>query len=429
MTGASRAALSRLLGSRWLGSRFTHDAAWGLFFNLLSKLVGFLGTTYASRCLGPTNVGISALIQTTAQQVTLAYDGGFAIAGVRKIAQNKVEAAPAVTAITTFQLLMAVIALGLWVAAAVLFAPLEVRTAWIFGAPALVYFAGNLTFAFQGHEKLPVQNAISALGALLMAGAYFSFFRPGMALGADLKVIAGAGFVTTVIAWWSYHRLFHSWPIGRTDWRYVLSLLRESWRFWLLVVSVYFFSQFQTQLIATVLGPREAGIYRSAYVLALGLWALFSTVGSLLLPRVVAWKEAGLRVMWRKQRELFPLFLAAGVPCVLVVVLVAPALYGVFLGPAFLRGIPVFQILAVQMLIAFINQISAWGLTATGQDSQFLFASIIGAVSNVTLSLLVMHSHGIVGVAVVGLCSEVLISVSCFLFLRRYLVRQGAMAT
>jgi O-antigen/teichoic acid export membrane protein len=197
----------------------------------------------------------------------------------------------------------------------------------------------------------------------------------------------------------------------------------------LLVVSIYFFSQFQTQLIAAVLGPREAGIYRSAYVLALGLWALFSTVGSLLLPRIIAWKEAGLGVMWRKQRGLFPLFLGGGAPAVLVVVLVAPDLYRVFLGPAFIRGIPVFQILAVQMLIAFINQISAWGLTATGQDSQLLFASIIGALSNVTLSLLVMRPYGIVGVAVVGLCSDVIISMSCFLFLRRYLRRQGALVT
>jgi O-antigen/teichoic acid export membrane protein len=67
-------------------SNFVRDAASPFVFNLLSRAISFFGTAYAMRCLGPLNVGISALVQTTVQQVALAFNRGFDTVAAHRIA-------------------------------------------------------------------------------------------------------------------------------------------------------------------------------------------------------------------------------------------------------------------------------------------------------------------------------------------------------
>ena len=95
-------------------SNFARQAAWLLVFNVISKGVGFLGNAYAARSLGPINLGISALVLATVQQVMLIYDGGFSIVGVRKIAMDKENSRSVIETINTFQLSMALMVSVFW---------------------------------------------------------------------------------------------------------------------------------------------------------------------------------------------------------------------------------------------------------------------------------------------------------------------------
>ena len=409
---------ARRVLSKLRSSQFARDAVLLLIVNTVSKAAGFFGMAYAARCLGPVNLGISAVVQTTAQQVALIYNGGFDTVAVRKIAADHKSCPPVTEAITFFRLCLALSASVGWVVFCYVAIPNEQRVAWLMGVPVMLISASNITFAFQGLERLPIQNGIGASSVLLSAAAYFVFFSPGMFLGADLIVVSAAGLFTVVVSWLAYFRIFRQWPIAKTGWRQVLSLLRESWRYWVLAVVVYFYSIFQIPLVAYLRGPREAGIFRSAYQMALGVWLLFNSINSLLLPRLVAWKQLGVGVMWRKQSRLLLVYPLLGVPPVAAIILVAPIVYRVLLGPDFIEGVLVFRILVAQMLVVFVGQIYAWGLTATGGDTQFLLATLLGALSNVTLNLLFTPIYGIVMTACISLLSDILVHSYCYIALR-----------
>lgn len=405
--------------ARLRSSKFARDAAWLFIFNLLSRIVSFFGTTYAMRCLGPVNVGISALVQTTVQQVALVFNCGFETVAARRIATDHHQTKIITPTAMTFRLVLAVIAALVWVVVCHLVVPVSQRWVWMMGAPIMIAGTGSITFVFTGLEKLPIQNGIGTGGVLLMAAAYFVFFRPGMFLGADLIVIAVIGLAAMGVSWAVYHRLIGSWPIGGIVVQQLKSLFRESWRYWVLAVVIFFYSVFQIPLIAYLLGSREAGIFRSAFGMAAGVELLFNSINSLLLARLVNWQKTGIDLMWRRQGQLLLVFLAIGLPIVGILVLCAPLIYALLLGNAFMEGVRVFQILLVGRLVVFLGQIYAWGLVAVGQDNQFLMASLLGAVTSVALNLLVIPIFGLIGVACVSVGSETLIHSYCFLVLWR----------
>jgi O-antigen/teichoic acid export membrane protein len=399
-------------------SNFARNAAWLLVLNLLSRGIAFFATAYAMRSLGPVNLGISALIQATVQQVALVSNCGFDTIAVRRIASDHGNTSVVTTTAVTFRLALAVLASFVWVIVCYLVIPKPQRWVWLMGALIMISGTGSITFVFSGLEKLPTQNAIGTGGVLLSAIAYFAFFHPGMFLGADLIVIASVGLATTGVSWWVYHRLLGFWPVGRVVFGQLRLLFRESWRYWLLAVIVFFYSVFQFPLIAYLLGPRELGIFRSAFGLAAGVELLFNSVNSLLLARLVNWKMMGLSVMWHRQKKLSLAFLIIGLPIVSILIFTAPMIYSLLLGGAFEEGVQIFQILVVGRLVVFIGQIYSWGLVAAGHDNQFLGASLLGAAMSVTMNLLLIPKFGLLGAAYVSVMSEVLVHMYCYLAVR-----------
>lgn len=399
-------------------SSFARNAAWFLLLNLLSRGVGFFAVAFAMRCLGPVNVGISALIQTTAQQVALAFNPGFDTIAIRKIAADHGNANAVTKTVVTFRLALAVIASLIWVIGCYFVAPKTQFLPWLIGVPIMITGAGSIVFVFSGLEKLPIQSAIGTGGVLLAAIAYFAFFHPNMFLGADLIVVAIVGLGTMVVSWLFYHRMLGFWPVGLVTVQQLRLLLHESWRYWLLAVIVFFYSTFQFPLIAYLLGTHELGIFRAAFGLAAGVELLFNSINSLLLPRLVNWKKMGLDFMWHRQSKLLLVFLMIGLPVVVILIFLAPTIYTLFLGEAFKKGVLVFQILVVGRLVVFLGQIYAFGLVAVGQDNHFLGASLLGASASITLNLLLIPKYGLLGAAYVSVASEIIVHTYCYLVVR-----------
>lgn len=415
-----------------LSSRYAGVALKLFVLNLAGRLLQFVSSLYAARCLGPTNLGISAQIATLAQQVSLVYNGGFDSVAVREIAADRDRADALAGAVVLFRVVVALVGAAVWIAAAVwLVDPPAARWAWLAGAPLLVLPALNIAFVYQGLEQLPIQAAFSVLGSALVAGTYWLVFEPGMPVGSDLAVAIVSTAITTAGLW-------ACWLLAdrgkraraRSDWkaaaRTLRVLLKKSWRYWVLAVLVFYYTAFQIPLIAHYLGDREVGVYRSALVLASGVELMFNAINNLLLPRLVVWHRHGLAHMWRQQNRAFWLFVLIGAPPIAALIVFSGSIYHRFLGPEFQGGILVFQIMTLGRLIVFVGQIYAYGLIAKHLDNEFLFASLAGAVSSVALSVAFVPRHGIVAAAVIGVIAEIVVCASSYLFARAHVLSHAS---
>jgi O-antigen/teichoic acid export membrane protein len=401
-------------------SRLSQDAISLVILNAISKAFAFLGTAHAASCLGPVNLGVSALVQATSQQVALAYNGGFDNVAVRRIARAREEAQSTTAAIVVFRLCAAFALCGAWVVIVPILVPVPQRLAWRLGSLLLLSAGANVGFAFQGLERLPVQNAISAGGSALTAAAYLLLFHPGVGMGADLAVFMVTSLVTTATSWIAFRRVVGAWPISKAKWSALSNLFAESWRYWVLAVVVYLYSAFQITLVAYFAGVNQAGLFRSAFVLAAGLELFFNSANSLLLARLVAWNTVSPIMMWHRQKGLVALWCALGIPMVLALFVAAPFVYRIFLGPQFAGAADVFRLLIIGRLIVFVGQIYAWGLTAVARDNEFMLISCLGAVCSLSLNWVLLPRMGIMACGIASVTSEAVVVSSCFLVLRRH---------
>jgi O-antigen/teichoic acid export membrane protein len=405
---------------RLRNSTLARNAAWLLVLNLFTRVIGFFGNIFAISNIGPVNLGISALIQTTAQQVVVSIGCGFDTVAVRRIANDHGQAKVLTESIIGLRLFLAALVFIIWLIACYFIAPESQRWAWMLGAFIILTSAGSITFVYSGVDKLPIQSAIGAVGTLLSALIFILYFYPNIFLGADLVVIVGIGTITTGLSWWIYRRMYGDWPIGKLAVQKLQSLFRESWRYWLLALVISFYSIFQIPLIALQIGVHEAGIYRSAFLLAAGVELLFNSINSLLLPKLVNWHKVGPLIMWRQQSKLFFLFIIIGIPIIGICIFAAPIIYSKLLGNFFEEGLLIFQILVVGRFVVFLGQIYAFALIAVELDTKFLYVTLFAAILSISLNLVVIPIYGITGVAFVSVFTELVLGSCCYLIMRNY---------
>lgn len=396
------------------------QAAWLFGLNTLAKGLVFLGSAYAAKCLGPANLGISAMIISLGQLIVVLVGGGLDTVAVRHIAANPSAAGGITRAIVAFRWRMLAVILPLGLGAALWLAPGEQALAWSVGALIPIATSFSLLFVFQGLEKLPLQAMVSVLTSTLAAVAFF-FFYPNMPLGSDLVVMAVSGLIGVLVNSWLFLRLTCV-PGGKGTVSAIRPLLLESRPYWVLAVVVFCYSTLQVPLVGYMVGKESLGVYRSAIMLAAGLELFYNSVNSLLLPRLVAWQQHGPAYLWRRQKELLVLFLIIGGVVSAVLILAAPLIYHHLLGAEFSKAVLPFQILVAGRLVVFVGQIFAWSLTALRLDRQFFSASLAGAFFSVSANLLLVPKFGIVAAAVVSLVAEVLVHALCFLAIRRHTI-------
>jgi O-antigen/teichoic acid export membrane protein len=397
-----------------------------LLFNLASSALLLLGNAYAARSLGPTNLGVGAQVLAMVQQASLAFNGGLDHVAVRLIAAHQEPPAAVARSVLSFRFVMAVALACVWsVIALLVLPPGAVRAAWLMGAVLLVVTSLQLPFLFQAVEQMPRFAAFSAMSSLLVAVTYWLTFHPGMPAGSDLVVMACVGvFSASVIVALSFRMVNLPYRTLLTGWSDSIALLRrllaQSWRYWILAVLIFIYSVLPVLLVGHLRGDAAAGILRIGLVLAGGLELLFSSINSLLLPRLVQWHQEGNDVLRARQGQLLKTHVTLGLAVAVVTLLAAPWVFRRFLGPEFLPGLAPFLVLAMARVVVFVGQIYAWTLVALRLDAQLLYATCCGAAISLLLNLLLIPRFGVMGAAYASLVAEVVIVSLAFLWQRQH---------
>jgi O-antigen/teichoic acid export membrane protein len=357
--------------------------------------------------------------------VGLLYYLGFDIVAIRRIAANKYapSACELIETIITLRLCIASAMALIWIGAVWLTADELHRMAWTCAGIILWLNALQLNFVFTAIEKMPVLNAIQTFAASLSALGIFLVFKPGAPAGLDLAFTAASTAVIIGLSWVAYWREFGRWPVSGTLFRLPTAGLQhifsESWKYFVTVLVMYLFTFFQIPMIEMLSSTREAGIYRTAFALTIGLDFFLQSFYLLLFPRIIAWKEQGEQVLAEQQHRAFLLFGAFGVVIGIVIWIGAPVFYKHFLGQEFLAGVDACRILMLAKLTGFAVQVYIQILMAMKRDMDFMIISCIGAAISLTLSLLLIPSMGGFGAACAAATGEMVINVLSVLWLKR----------
>lgn len=391
-------------------SRVVRAFGWAALWQVVGKLIGVAGLSYAFRCLGPDNVGVTGTVLASVMVAQLVLDFGLDIVAVRHVAAGTVTLAALTPALFTLRVLLALGALG--VGTVVLLAlPLSatLRWVWWFGVVHLAFLTVGFSWYYQATDRMPwfslVQNATTVATSLVFLLA----FRPGQRLGSDLVVTLALNAAATVCVWvWIRRRLGRglfqpaSLPLA-------LRLFREARPTWVFNLLYSALINMNLPLCTALLGDRPAGYFRSAAMLVAVFQVFLSYFALIMNPRIVRWRATGAGVL---RRRLVTVTTAlAGVSALSLGVTWAvrePVVLWLW-GREFLPAAAVLPQLLAAKFLATASGLLIWGLFANYREwlAVACVAPCLGGA--LVLNLWLIPRHGIAAAAWLNFCAELLL--------------------
>lgn len=390
-------------------------------WQVLAKVVAFAGSAWMIRCMGPENLGLSALVVSTASAVSLLSNLGLDIVGTRRIAVDKHNARATIELIVGLRWRVSGILLVGWLAYCLvrLASGSANGLAWPLGAALMMTSGLNTQWILQGLEDLPTQSRIGALTSVLTASAYVLFFRPGVSAGADIAVQTLAAFVGLILAWRAIGKRTSARIFGTFDLRGAKDLLWSArWAF-AVIITIFSYTTLSTILVARLGSLEQAGIFRAARTLALPITMLSGISGALLYPRLAVWNSISQSLLWRRQRQVGLAYAALSAAVLLLAIPLARPLVKLVLSEVYVASVGPFLILLAAGCTVLINGVFGWGIMAAGRERLYVLAGLCAGLVSIAACFVLIPAYGATGAAVSSLAAELIILAMTVYFSRR----------
>ena len=386
-----------------------------------SIITASISAIWTTRCLGPSNLGISAFVGTSAAfcNITNSLLPNTYLIRVYsnvKIPNGRKQIASLGTAVRVLPALL--IVCGLVTSLTLNSIPANWILATIAGGGIIVLNAVNLSWILQAEEDqigiYKSQFISSAFGMLIV----IAFFRPGIAAGYDLVVQCASAIVMN---YYILRRvqlrlifdcdLFHV-PV-------LLTHIKSAQTIYITGFVTYIYTQMELPLVGYLISTRELGIYRSAHSLRTAIQSVLAIIPMLLYPRFLAWKNESIGTLWRNQWRIFKMLCLVCLLALVALIFTSPIIYKLLYGKEFIRATWPFVILIIGQLVVVLNGIFVWGLWSLGEDRVVLKLTVIVALTSIVANIIVIPIMGMIGAATVNLLSEVFILLGAIIYSRK----------
>ena len=390
-----------------------------IFFQISITLLGFISTMYFAHAVGASVLGSYFLFLAYFGILTLFGDYGLGGAAIKRISESIDQNAYFTALIVLRSILFTLLILALHVFRD-LFVDLNKAGMfyWLLAALALVVFKGSIGYGNVGCSKLGIVSTTEFIdrGFALIAqviAVYFGFGAAGLA----------GGFVAGMIV---------SGLIGLRFSRFEIKHLKSLFRFafwgFLTTSGSLVFTQADTVLVGYFLDNVDVGVYRVALSLTFVATITTSATREVLYPRISLWgknNEFGLVEESLKRAFTYSLLLA--VPVFAGGLVLSDKLLYYFYGAEFARGSIVLVILlAVQIVNVFQSIFTAY-IGGMDRPKDVFKVTIITAMINIILDILLIPLFGIEGAAVATLITMSLNALFAWMILSKIISVQFEM--
>ena len=357
-------------------AKLFRDFSGTMLWQVLGKLFQVVGMVYATRCLGPDNIGVSRTIITLAMTLQLFLAFGLDAVAVRHVAKGLAKAGEIAPAIFTFRLVLGLVAAVLW-AAAVWLSPLEglERWTWLAGALFLLVLSLDYSWLFQATEQMPRASRFQLLSSVAASLWFILVFKKGQALGSDLFVLLVANALVVGFVWWRMSQELGFRCLSLKRLAKAGALFREAWLIWAFNLSYFLLANMALPMSFFLLGKTDGGLFVSAQQLVVALQMFLHYFGIIMAPRLVVWRQADVDLFRRRVLLLAGGAAAAGLLFSGGLWLIVGWLYPLIYGVAFTADEPLagqtsglLPVLVLGKFFAVGTAMFTWALWAEHRD-------------------------------------------------------------
>ena len=376
-------------------AKLFRDFSGTMLWQVLGKLFQVVGMVYATRCLGPDNVGVSRTIITLAMTLQLCLAFGLDAVAVRHVAKGLAKAGEIAPAIFTFRFALGLLAAVLW-AVAVLLSDLVggEKWAWLVGALFLLVCCMDYSWLFQATEQMPRASRFQLVSSVMASLWFILFFKSGQAVGSDLYVLLVANALVVGTVWWRVSRELGFRCLSPACLAGAGKLLREAWLIWLFNLGYYLLANMAQVMTFFIIGKESGGLFGSAQYLVLALQMFLHYFGILMAPRLMVWHKANLAMFRRRVLLIVGGASTVGLVAFGVLWAITDWLYPLLFGEAFASAAGLLPWLVLGKFFAVGTAMFTWGLWAEHRDKLPVLCCLPCCVISGALYFVLLPKYG-----------------------------------
>ena len=393
-------------------------ALYGVHF--AKYILPLVSLPYLTRVLGPTAWGVLAIAQAYAQYVSLLVEYGFGMAATREVAHHSNDRDQLA------ELLAGVLgAEALLVSFAVAASFVAQRWVPIFQSHPALLWAGLFwalpqavtpLWYFSGQERMRFTAFLDiSTRTVYVAGLLVFIHSP-----SDVwKVLALQGVTSSfsmgLVLFLIYREIPFRFPTPSLVWQ----ALRKGWTMFLFLSSSSLYTSANIFILGLFVSPQLVGYYAGAEKIGKLPLQLFNPIQVALYPRLS--NLAHHSPNKAAQLVRYGIVVMGGVAgmMALAIILCAPLLVKILLGPGFESAIPVVQVLALLVpLIALSNTLGIQWMLPLGMDRIFNTIILSSGLLNLVLAVLLVSRYTYMGMAWAVVITEVVVTAWMYFVLR-----------
>ncbi|OIP66263.1 hypothetical protein AUK15_00710 [Candidatus Nomurabacteria bacterium CG2_30_43_9] len=407
---------------KWAHSGFQkyfRNMGWLIAARVISFITSFLTIAIVARYLGPENLGRLDYAQSFVAIISV-----FASLGIDQILYRDLIAYPEKeneligTAVFS-KLFFGALAFFTAIATSLLLGDDAILTILI-GICALTFVIspiGTVAILFNAQVKAKYSSQISI---------FLAFFLPALKL---LVIFLDKGIIyfalvllveAVISTAWSLYVYVKHFEGRHFLWRFRIDVFRrlmnDSWPLLLAGFSGYIYAKMDQVMLLHYIDASTVGIYGVAVKLT-QIWAFLpGLIVISMLPAVVNAKKTNFIMYAKRLRALTGLTVGVTVIIALPLYLFAPWVIHLVFGDAFVSATPILRIYLWTSVAITLVILSQQFLIVENLSKIFLYTSIIGAVTNVALNVLLIPQFGAQGSACGTMLSYFVVVLSLLIF-------------
>ncbi|HUR27585.1 MAG TPA: flippase [Planctomycetota bacterium] len=383
----------------------------------LARVIAFAAGVYVGRTLSPAAFGVITFSTGVLLYFSNVVECGIDLVGVREVAHDQERTKKLAPALIGARLAIAVALAAAIASLAPLCLPEPEATVFTVYGVSLIAVALSTRWIHLGLQRSRAVAVARTLGeCVYFAGVLLFVHRFDDLVRVPMAQLAG-DVLAAALLWFGLRRL--SWSVApRFDFAAAKPVLARSWP---LVANVLLgLTIYNSDLIFLRFfhGRETVGLYSAAYQLISFLINMAAAYSLSLLPALTraAATHAGRDKL---VRSAFAQTLAVSLPIAVGGALVAPQMIGTVFGDAYALSAPVLAVLITSLPFTMSKEVDLIALVVAGREGTVMRMTAAAVLVNLTLNLVLIPRHGMMGAACSTLATEIVRAVFARICARR----------
>lgn len=381
-------------------------------YQILLMIIPLITTPYISRVIGAEGIGVQSYTYSIASYFVLIAMLGLNNHGNRSIAmvrEDKDKLSETFWSIYSLQMITSLTMIFLYI----IYISFFVKKNKIISIIQLLYVISalfDINWFFFGIEKFKLTVTRNTIIKLLSLCSIFLFVKNRNDLWI-YALITSLGIIVSQLMLWPFLR--KEITLKKVTLKSTLRQFKPAIILFIPILSVSIYKIMDKIMIGSISDITQVAFYENSEKIINIPLSLITALGTVMLPKISNLVAKGYEdesKMYISQSLKFSMFISIG--SLFGLIGVSPVLIPVFLGSEFNECISLVSMLAMTILfIGWANVIRTQYLIPKKKDKIYIFSTVLGALVNIVVNLLLIREYGAKGAAIGTIIAEATVAI------------------